>query len=105
MTDPTAPGTHRVPGAGRYGPSMGWAPSQGDTLAAEQDRALTALLAMQRQSWEQGVAAHALLDLGRVDLVRLIALDAVVRQTPAGKLAEIDDVGTVNSAPNAEALL
>lgn len=108
MTDPAAPGTHRVPGAARSGasaPSTGSAPSRGDTLAAEQDRALTALLAMQRQSWERGVAAHALLDLGRVEIVRLIALDAVVRQTPSGKLAEIDDVGAVNSAPNAEALL
>jgi unsaturated rhamnogalacturonyl hydrolase len=65
---------------------------------------LTALLAMQRQSWEQGVAGHALLDLGRHDLVRVMARDAVTRQTASGKLAEIDDAGTVNCAANGEAV-
>ncbi|RZU74503.1 hypothetical protein EV384_2973 [Micromonospora kangleipakensis] len=34
---------------------------------------LTALLAMQRQSWEQGVAGPALLDLGLDELAVLIA--------------------------------
>jgi len=65
---------------------------------------LTALLAMQRQSWEQGVAGHAMLDLGRTDLVRVMARDAVTRQTTTGKLAEIDDQGTVNCAANGEAV-
>lgn len=65
---------------------------------------LTALLAMQRQSWEQGVAGHALLDLGRADLARVLARDAVTRQTADGRLAEIDGDGVVNSAPNAEVL-
>lgn len=60
------------------------------------ERVLRALLAMQRQSWEQGVASHALLDLGRRDLAVAVARDAVVRQTPSGKLADLDDVGAVN---------
>jgi unsaturated rhamnogalacturonyl hydrolase len=74
------------------------------TLDADQTRALGALLGMQRQSWEQGVASHALLDLGRHDLVEVMARDAVTRQTPAGKLAEIDDQGIVNCAAAGEAV-
>lgn len=57
---------------------------------------LHALLAMQRHSWEQGVASHALLDLGRDDLVVPMALDAVTRQTADGRLGELDDSGLVN---------
>ena len=70
----------------------------------QQAAVLRALLAMQRQSWEQGVATHALLDLGMVDEALLLAHDAVVRQTPAGKLGEVDDVGIVNSGACGEAV-
>jgi unsaturated rhamnogalacturonyl hydrolase len=73
-------------------------------LAADQHRVLTALLAMQRKSWEQGVTGHALLDLGRHDLVRPMARDAVLRQEPDGRLAEIHGEGLVNSAANGEAV-
>jgi unsaturated rhamnogalacturonyl hydrolase len=73
-------------------------------LDADQQRVLTAMLGMQRQSWEQGVAAHALLDLGRHDLVRVMARDAVTRQTATGKLADIEDHGAVNCAANGEAV-
>jgi len=59
---------------------------------------------MQRQSREQGVASHALLDVGLFDLVEVMARDAVTRQTAVGKLAEIDDGGIVNSATNGEAV-
>ena len=69
------------------------------------ERVLAALLGMQRQSWEQGVLGHALLDLGRTDLLPVLARDAVTRQTAAGKLAEIEDTGIVNSAANGEVLL
>ena len=44
-------------------------------------RVLDALLAMQRQSWEQGVAAQAALDLGRNDLAGLIIDDLQMRVT------------------------
>jgi len=74
-------------------------------LDADQTRALGALLGMQRQSWEQGVASHALLDLGQYEVVEVMARDAVTRQTPAGKLAEIDDQGIVNCAAAGEAVL
>ncbi|GEA88531.1 glycoside hydrolase family 88 protein [Cellulomonas cellasea] len=74
-------------------------------LDPDQRRVLAALLAMQRQSWEQGVASHALLDLGLTGLAEVMARDAVTRQTSEGKLAEIEDGGIVNSAANGEAVL
>ena len=67
------------------------------TLDDQQQRVLTAMLAMQRQSWEQGIASHALLDLELVDLAEIVARDAVTRQNPEGMLAEIDGYGLVNS--------
>jgi unsaturated rhamnogalacturonyl hydrolase len=70
------------------------------------DRVLTAMLAMQRQSWEQGVAAQAALDLGRHDLATLLADAAVVRQAADGRLAEVDrEDGSVNGAACGEAVL
>jgi unsaturated rhamnogalacturonyl hydrolase len=65
---------------------------------------LTALLAMQRHSWEQGVAAHAALDLGMPELARLMAEAAVVRQAPDGRLGGDDD-NAVNGAACGEAAL
>ena len=73
-------------------------------LDRQQERVLAALLGMQRQSWEQGVLGHALLDFGRTDLLPVLARDAVARQTAAGALAEIDAAGIVNGAANAEVL-
>ncbi|MEJ3404677.1 glycoside hydrolase family 88 protein [Rathayibacter sp. YIM 133350] len=61
------------------------------------ERAQAALLAMQRKSWEQGVASHAMLDLGELGVAERMARDSVVHQSPAGKLGELDDVGIVNS--------
>ncbi len=65
---------------------------------------LDALLAMQRQSWEQGVAAQAVLDLGRTDLARLMAEAAVVNQAADGRLGGDDD-NAVNGAACGEAVL
>ena len=70
---------------------MSSAPQPSDERAV-----LTALLAMQRLSWEQGVAGHAALAMGRGDLVRMIADDAVVRQDAVGRLGEVDGAGLVN---------
>ena len=47
----------------------------------------TALLSMQRHSWEQGVSAHAFLDLGEKDMVIAFARSAVVRQKEDGRTA------------------
>ncbi|MFP7760996.1 glycoside hydrolase family 88 protein [Marisediminicola sp. LYQ85] len=68
-----------------------------DTLGELEQRVLTAMLAMQRRSWEQGVASHAILDWGLDPLARVIARDAVMRQDSEGKLAEIDNQSVVNS--------
>ena len=75
------------------------------TLDPLGDRVLTALLTMQRRSWEQGVASHALLDLGRHDLVAVLARDAVTQQSAAGNLADLDESGAVNSGAVGEAVL
>jgi unsaturated rhamnogalacturonyl hydrolase len=70
------------------------------------DPVLLALLAMQRHSWEQGVATHALLDLGHADLARLLALDAVVHQSADGRLGTVgEESGSVNGAACGEALI
>jgi len=66
-------------------------------LDAQQRSVLAALLGMQRHSWEQGVAAHALLDLGEHALAGLAAHDAAVRQTDDGRLGELDASALVNS--------
>jgi len=59
---------------------------------------LEALLGLQRLSWEQGVAGHAAIDLGRASLVAVIADDAVTRQDAEGRLGEVDGGGLVNCA-------
>ena len=64
-------------------------------------RVLRALLAMQRQSWEQGVASHAFLDLGLTELARVVARDCVLRQSDSGKLADLADIGAVNCGATA----
>ena len=66
---------------------------------------LAALLAVQRQSWEQCVAAQAALDLGRDDLAVLLAEAAVTRQAADGRLADVDEPGAVNGAACGEAVL
>jgi rhamnogalacturonyl hydrolase YesR len=53
------------------------------------NRVKLAMLTMQRASWEQGVAAQALLELGEIDLVVLMAREAVLRQMPDGRLANL----------------
>jgi len=61
------------------------------------DRLWWALLTMQRHSWEQGVASHAAIDSRRLDLARLLAHDAIVRQDADGRLGATGDGGLVNS--------
>ena len=50
------------------------------------EKVVNAMLSMQRRAWEQGVAAQALLELGRTDLVVLLAKDSVVNQLKDGRL-------------------
>jgi len=69
------------------------------------DRVLQALLAMQRRSWEQGLAGHAMLALGRFDLTAVLAADAVANQLPDGRLADLGDRNVVNGAAAVEPVL
>ena len=63
------------------------------------------LLAMQRYSWEQGVAAQAFLELGEIDLAIMLARDAVQRQGYDGRLALMrDNEGVTDPAANGEAV-
>lgn len=48
-----------------------------------------ALLAMQRHSWEQGVAMQAFWELGQTDTVIAMAFEAVYRALPDGRTATI----------------
>ena len=66
------------------------------TSSATAERVLGALLAMQRQSWEQGVTGQALLDLARDDLAAVVAHDAVARQDGDGRLGELTGGGLVD---------
>lgn len=69
-------------------------------------RVKTAMLAMQRRAWEQGVASQALLERGEIDLVVLLAKDAVVNQAKDGRLGLNGDQGPVcDPASNGEPVL
>jgi rhamnogalacturonyl hydrolase YesR len=65
-----------------------------------------AMLTMQRDVWEQGVAAQALLESGETEMVVLMAKEAVVRQIEDGRLAVISsNEGVTDPAANGEAVL
>jgi rhamnogalacturonyl hydrolase YesR len=69
-------------------------------------RAKRALLAMQRHSWEQGVAAQAFLESGDDDIVVVMAYEAALRQLPDGRLAMVGGLNAVTDpAANGEAVL
>jgi unsaturated rhamnogalacturonyl hydrolase len=59
---------------------------------------------MQRHSWDQGVTAAALVDSGRSDLLRVLLDDAVARQLPDGRLAELEVSALANSGAVGEVL-
>jgi unsaturated rhamnogalacturonyl hydrolase len=65
-----------------------------------------ALLAMQRHSWEQGVAAQAFLELGEDQWVILMAKEAVLRQREDGRLGVVGPNHAVTDpAANGEPVL
>jgi hypothetical protein len=66
-----------------------------------------AMLSMQRQAWEQGVAAQAILESGGdVDLVVLMAREAVLRRWEDGRLGQVcDNHGVTDPGANGEAVL
>ena len=65
-----------------------------------------AMLTMQRDAWEQGVAAQALLEFGEQTLVVLMAREAVLRQHTDGRLAVVRETDAVTDpSANGEAVL
>lgn len=75
----------------------------GDPLV---EKAMYAMLCMQRMAWEQGTASQAMIAVGRNDLAMLFAKDAIVRQTTDGRLGIVaSDPGVTDPASNGEAVL
>lgn len=70
------------------------------------EKALQAMLCMQRMAWEQGTASQALIEAGREDLAIMFAKDAIVRQTIEGRLGIIgNDPGITDPASNGESVV
>jgi unsaturated rhamnogalacturonyl hydrolase len=65
---------------------------------AARRQVLTALLVGQRHSWDQGLTAAVLEQTGTAAALRALLDDAVARQLPDGRLAELDPGCAVNSA-------
>ncbi|MFT7694724.1 MAG: unsaturated rhamnogalacturonyl hydrolase, partial [Candidatus Latescibacterota bacterium] len=64
-----------------------------------------AMLSMQRASWEQGVAAQALLELGDRELVVLMAKESALRQDADGRLSVLyTDQGVTDPAAAGESV-
>jgi unsaturated rhamnogalacturonyl hydrolase len=69
-------------------------------------KVMGAMLTMQRDAWEQGVAALAFLELGETEMVVLMAREAAVRQIEDGRLAVISCWdGVTDPAANGEPVL
>lgn len=70
------------------------------------DKVKLAMLTMQRRTWEQGVAMQAMLESGETELVILMAKDAVMYQSPDGRLAMIgEEFALSDAASPGEAVL
>jgi unsaturated rhamnogalacturonyl hydrolase len=70
------------------------------------EKVMLAMLSMQRATWEQGVAMQAMLELGKTELVILMAKDAVLRQAPDGRLAMLgEEFALSDAASPGEAVL
>jgi len=91
--------------------SPGRSLSSGEKIAGSPEsnlieRVKTVMLTMQRQAWEQGVAAQALLELGEEKLVIMMAREAVLRQWDDGRLGQVcDNHGVTDPGANGEAVL
>ena len=59
-------------------------------------RVLGCLLVAQRHSWDQALTAEVLASAGESGLLRALVDDAVARQLPDGRLAELDPACAVN---------
>jgi unsaturated rhamnogalacturonyl hydrolase len=70
------------------------------------EKARLAMLTMQREAWEQGVAMQALLERGERDMVVRMAHGAVLRAYEDGRLGMVsDNHGVTDPAANGEGVL
>ena len=70
-------------------------PSVNDPIV---EKVKLAMLSLQRATWEQGVAMQAMLELGKSELVILMAKDAVLRQSQDGRLAMLGEEFALSDA-------
>ena len=73
--------------AGGYSSKMAWAESGKPVKNDLVEKAKIAMLCMQRASWEQGVASHAMIEQGEKDIVVLMGKEAVTRRKEDGRVA------------------
>ena len=62
------------------------------------EKVALALLAMQRYSWEQGVTMQAFMELGKKEVLVLLAKEAAYRDLPDGRVAAIGVMESVTDA-------
>ena len=92
-----------TPSESEAGPGLG---KFSDETSERVERVKRAMLSLQRATWEQGVAMQALLEMGEDDLVILMARDAVLRQSPDGRLAMLgEEFALSDAASPGEAVL
>ena len=66
-------------------------------------RVMGAMLAIQRYPWEQGVCAQAMYEAGQENIWVAMAHDAILRQTPDGRLAVTgENIAVTDPAANGE---
>jgi unsaturated rhamnogalacturonyl hydrolase len=69
-------------------------------------KVMLAMLSMQRQNWEHGIAAQAFVEIGDEPMMILMAREAVLRQGGDGRLAVISTANGINdSATSLEAVI
>ncbi len=75
-------------------------------LNAKVDGAKLAMVSMQREAWEQGVAMQAFLEWGEPQMVVRMARGAILRQYEDGRLGMVsDNHGVTDPAANGEGVL
>lgn len=88
---------------------VGFKADEKPALSEEQalaEKVKKAMLAMQRASWEQGVAMQAIYESGDLELTRLMALESALRQLPDGRLSVVySDNGVTDPGASGEAVL
>ena len=92
--------------AGGYSSKMAWAESGKPVKNDLVEKAKIAMLCMQRASWEQGVASHAMIEQGEKDIVVLMGKEAVLRSKSDGRVAMLgSEIAVTDPGLNGAAIL